>query len=104
MKIFLVVFIFLILLSGCQTTTKEQIEITQPIIRCASAVDVTIHLKNKYNEIPKYAGMTSSGLVVVIYISKANTFTVVHTSKEVACLSMHGTEFHKVNWREYKKI
>mgnify|MGYP003126942083 CR=1 FL=1 len=104
MKIFLVVFIFLILLSGCQTTTKEKIKITQPVIQCAPAIDVTIHLKNKYNEVPKYAGMTSSGLVVVIYISKKNTFTVVHTTKEVACLSMHGTQFHKVNWHEYKKI
>tara|TARA_Y100001951_G_C11092057_1_gene157287 strand:+ start:139 stop:453 length:315 start_codon:yes stop_codon:yes gene_type:complete len=104
MKIFVVVFIFLILLSGCQTTSKEQMQITQPVIRCAPAIDITVHLRNKYNEIPRYAGMTSSGIVMVIYISTKNTFTVVHTTKEVACLSMHGTEFHKINWKEFKKI
>ena len=100
----LLIFLALIV---CQTTPVEPVKIVaQPILRCASASEVILFLKQKFNEDPVYTGVYENKIIFTIFVSPYNSFTVVHTgaANEISCLVSSGTNFKKVNWKENKSI
>ena len=99
-KLFLLLF-----LVGCQTTDKTIETANQLILRCDDAEELSTYLETRYKEVPKYAGILNQyNTVMILYVSKNQTWTIVHTLAGKACIVSSGTNWNKVNWREYKKI
>ena len=97
----------LFLLSGCQTAQPVQPTIiTQPVLRCAPASDVIRFLASTHNEVPKYTGVFGTSIVLTVFVSKAKTFTIVHTGvqNEISCLVSSGRNFKELNWLENKSL
>ena len=97
----------LFLLSGCQTAqTVQPTIITQPVLRCAPASDVIRFLASTHNEVPKYTGVFGTSIVLTVFVSKAKTFTIVHTGvqNEISCLVSSGRNFKELNWLENKSL
>ena len=99
--------LLLFLLSGCQTAqTVQPAIVTQPVLRCAPASDVIRFLAATHNEVPKYTGVFGTSIVLTVFVSKAKTFTIVHTGvqNEISCLVSSGRNFKELNWLENKSL
>jgi len=97
----------LMFLLGCQTTPPVNPTIVaQPVLRCASASDVIRFLKITHDEDPKYTGIFGSGIIITVFVSKAKTFTVVHTGIEnqISCLVSSGRNFKEIDWKGKESV
>ena len=97
----------LLFLFGCQTAqTAQPTIIAQPMLRCAPAPSVIQFLKTKYDEDPKHTGIFNNGIIITIFVSKAKTFTIVHTGikNQIRCLVSSGHNFKKIDWEGEKSV
>ena len=111
--------LFALVLTSCQTvedapvgqmmTTidlKKQLEElpsakdTRPMPGCAPAKQMTDILVNTFKEIPTRAGMANDGAIIILFIGKNSTWTLVRAINGLSCVADFGVNMQEVKRNE----
>ena len=105
----------LFILAGCQTVAdapvdqmmttadlKKQLEElptandARPIPGCAPAQQMTDILVNTFKETPTQAGLANDGAIVILFIGKNSTWTLVRAVNGLSCVMDFGSNMQPV--------
>jgi len=107
--------LFVLMLTSCQTVEDAPVEQmmttidlrkqleelpsakdARPIPGCAPAKQMTDILVNTFKEIPTRAGMANDGAIIILFIGKNNTWTLVRVVNGLSCVMDFGVNMQEV--------
>ncbi len=102
-----IIFLTSFILACAQTQAPQVPQVPQPYpdALCDTYKEVISNLAEGFSEVPKYGGLTPSGLVIQVLVSEEGTWSLVVVRPDgITCIVAIGEDWHAITPRRDKEI